>query len=260
MWRVVEWLMRRDIDPLFNEFITSIGGQPRELFGLQGMYSPELNLIAASPSINKPPPDLSKKHKFTGVWFVDEPDYEAPQALTDFLAQGPAPIVITFGSMGGTKGAETTQILLEAVKRTERRAIIHAGWENLGLDESPEDIFFVGYVPYRFLFRQVCCVVHHGGAGTTASVCRAGVPSVVVPHLGDQSYWGNALGKLGVAPKILYRQDMTAKRLANRIDEAIGSKTMAENARRLGQQINTEDGLATAVELIEKHAKEKGIG
>ncbi len=261
MWRIVEWLMRRDIDPMFNDFITSIGGQPRELIGLQGMYSPELNLIAASPSINKPPPDLLKKHKFTGVWFLDEPDYEVPQALKDFLAQGPLPIIITFGSMGGTKNRETTRILVDAVKHTGQRAIIQAGWGNLGEGTTEiEDILFVKYVPHGFLFGQGSCVVHHGGAGTTASVCRVGVPSVVVPHLADQTYWGNTLRKLGVAPKILYRQDMTAKRLAKRIDEVIASKTMAENAKRLRQQINTEDGLATAVELIEKYAKEKGIG
>ena len=38
---------------MFNDFLTDIGGQKRELIGLEGMYSPELNLIAASPHINK---------------------------------------------------------------------------------------------------------------------------------------------------------------------------------------------------------------
>ena len=54
-WKVVEQLMRKQVDPLFNDFISSIGGEKRECIGLEGMYSPELNLIAASPSVSKPP-------------------------------------------------------------------------------------------------------------------------------------------------------------------------------------------------------------
>ena len=258
-WKLVEWLMRRGVDPLFNDFIASIGGTKRALIGIEGMYSPELNLIAASPHISVPPPDLPPKHKFTGAWFLEEPDYEPPSALQRFLDQGPPPIIITFGSMAGTKSTDTTKILVEAVKRAGQRAIIQSGWGNLGLEHPLDDIFFVGYVPHNFLFRHGRCVIHHGGAGTTAAACRAGAPSIVIPHLADQSYWGNTLRKLGVAPKILHRQDMTAKRLAKRIDEVISSKSMAAKAKALGRKVDAEDGLGTAVKLIEEFTIEKGI-
>lgn len=255
VWRLVEWLMRKQVDPLFNDFITSIGGQKRRLIGIDGMYSPELNLIAASPHISKPPRDLPKKHKFTGPWFLDETDYEPPSDLLSFLDGGSPPVVISFGSMGGTKSIETTKILVEAVQHAGKRAIIQAGWGNLGLDGTPESIFFVGYVPHSFLFRQGCCVIHHGGAGTTAAACRAGVPSIIVPHLAiDQSYWGLTAHKLGVAPKPLHCRDMTAKRLARRINVVNSSKSMAEKARTLGKKIEAEDGLKTAVKMIEEYA------
>lgn len=259
LWKLVEWLMRKQVDPLFNDFIAAIGGQKRELIGLKGMYSPELNLIAASPSISKPPPDLPKQHKFTGVWSLEEPADKVSPALQAFLDQGSRPLIISFGSMGGTKAIETTQILVEAVERSSQRAVIQAGWGNLGCDCTSKDVLFVGYVPHSFLFRQGCCVIHHGGAGTTASACQAGVPSIVIPHLADQSYWGNRLYKLGVAPKPLHRQNMTAKRLENRIDEVISSKSMAERARALGQKINTEAGLTCAVKFIEAFARQKGL-
>ncbi len=260
LWGIVEWLIRRQVDPMFNDFLTDIGGQKRELIGLEGMYSPELNLIAASPHINKPPPDLPQQHKFTGVWFLEEEDYHPPTVLEEFLAQGSPPIIVTFGSMGGTEGIKTTEILIEAVERAGRRAIIQSGWGELGTDRSAyADMFFVDYVPHGFLFRQGCCIIHHGGAGTTASACRAGVPSIVVPHLGDQSYWGKTLQRLGVAPKILHRQDMTAKRLMTRVNAVISSTRMAETAKSLARRIDTEDGLGMAVKLIEEFAREKGI-
>ena len=96
-------MIRKRVDPLFNDFIVSIGGEKRECIGLKGMYSSELNLIAASPSISKPLPDLPNRHKFTGAWFLEESDYETPPVLQEFLDQGSPPIIISFGSMGGNK-------------------------------------------------------------------------------------------------------------------------------------------------------------
>ena len=251
LWKVAEQLIRKRVDPLFNDFISSIDGEKRECIGLEGMYSPELNLIAASPSISKPLPDLPNRHKFTGAWFLEESGYEMPPALQEFLDQGSPPIIISFGSMGGSKTVETTRILVEAVQQVGQRAIIQAGWGNLGMESPPENICFVGYIPHNFLFRRGCCVIHHGGAGTTAAACRAGVPSITVPHLADQPYWGCTLRKIGVAPKPLHRQDMTPKRLAKRINQVISSQSMSEKAKALMEKVKTEDGLTTAVRLIE---------
>ena len=255
-WKVAEWMLLTRIDPVFNEFITSVGGKERDLIGLESMYSQQLNLLAASQHISPPPSDWPKYHRFTGAWFLDESDYEAPPVLQNFLNNGTPPVIISFGSMGGTRSAETTRILIEAVKLSGQRAVIQAGWGNLQSPESTESICFVEYVPHQFLFRQGTCVVHHGGAGTTAAACRAGVPSIVIPHIADQPYWAQRLRALGVAPKMLYRCDMTAGRLARRIRQTVSSKSMAEKASALGEKIREEDGLGTAVKLIESVANE----
>ena len=84
--------MRKHFDPLFNTFIESIGGKKRESIGLESMYSPELNLIAASPHISPPNPDLPKRHQYTGPWFLDEPEEKLPPHLDEFLARGSKPI------------------------------------------------------------------------------------------------------------------------------------------------------------------------
>ena len=253
LWKIVELMMRYQVDPLFNAFFDSIGGNKRNSIGIKGMYSPRLNLVASSSYIAQPPPDLPSYHRFTGAWFLGEPDYEVPLDLQEFLDQGPLPIIVSFGSMGGTKGLETTQTIVDAVQVTGQRAIIQAGWGKLGSKSRGRDgnILSVGHVPHDFLFRQGICVIHHGGAGTTHAACLAGVPSIVIPHLADQPYWGNKLQKLGVAPKILYRKRMTTKSLASRIFQVINSESMAINAKELGKKIETEDGLGKAVELVE---------
>ena len=250
VWKMVRLRLRYAVDPLFNQFITSVGGKPRATVVSDEMYSPHLNLIAASPTLCSPA-NFPPNHKFTGVWYLAQPDYVPPSDLTDFLRDGPPPIVITFGSMGGSNSRETTNILIDAVKLTKQRAIIQAGWGLLGAQDAGENIFCTEYVPHQWLFPQISCVVHHGGAGTTASVCRAKVPSIVVPHFGDQFYWGKLLFDLGAAPKSLNRRNLTAKRLAQRIEQVLTTPSITEKAEMLGTRMESEDGLTTAVDLIE---------
>ena len=218
---------------------------------LEGMYSPHLNLIAASPTLC-PPADFLPNHKFTGVWHLASPAYDPPSELVAFLKAGPPPVIITFGSMGGSNGRETTEILIDAVRKVKQRAIIQAGWGQLGMQETRSDIYCTEYVPHQWLFPKGCCVVHHGGAGTTASACRAKVPSVVVAHHADQPYWGKRLFDLGVAPKHLRRRNLTAERLAKRIQQILETPEMTEQAQTIGEEMLGENGLTTAVGMIEE--------
>ena len=250
VWKLAQLRLASSIDVLFNQFIASVGGKPRHSVALDGMYSPHLNLIAASPALC-PSSSFPSNHKFTGVWHLASPSYIPLPELVNFLAQGPPPVIISFGSMGGSNGRETTEILIDAVRKTNQRAIIQAGWGHLGTEDTLPDIFCTAYVPHQWLFPQGCCVVHHGGAGTTASVCRAKIPSVVVAHHADQPYWGKRLSDLGVAPRHLRRRSLTAERLAKRIQQVLATPAMTERAQVLGEQMETEDGLTTAVDLIE---------
>jgi UDP:flavonoid glycosyltransferase YjiC (YdhE family) len=91
--------------------------------------------------------------------------------------------------------------------------------------------------------------VHHGGAGTTAAAVRAGIPSVVVPFLGDQPFWAWRLGQLGVAPPPIPRPALTAERLAAAIGAA-SAEPMAQRAQDLGERVRAEDGIAAAIETL----------
>ncbi|MYC78229.1 glycosyltransferase family 1 protein [Candidatus Poribacteria bacterium] len=250
VWKLAQLRLTSSVDALFNQFIVSVGGKPRTSVALDEMYSPHLNLIAASPTLCSLS-TFSPNHKLTGIWHLASPSYVPPPELVSFLAKGPPPVIISFGSMGGSNGAETTAILIDAVRKANQRAIIQAGWGKLGTEDTLPDIFCTEYVPHQWLFPKGCCVVHHGGAGTTASACRAKVPSVVVAHFTDQPYWGKRLSDLGVAPRHLHRRSLTAERLARRIRQVLATPAMRDRAQVLGKQLEAEDGLATAVELIE---------
>jgi sterol 3beta-glucosyltransferase len=104
------------------------------------------------------------------------------------------------------------------------------------------------------VFPRTAVIVHHGGAGTTAAAVRAGRPQVVCPFVGDQPFWGRRMHQLGVAPEPVDQRRLSAPRLAAAIREAIDDPAMISAARRLGDQVRAENGVATAVDVLEQVA------
>jgi sterol 3beta-glucosyltransferase len=97
----------------------------------------------------------------------------------------------------------------------------------------------------------MAAVVHHGGAGTTGAGFRAGVPSVLVPHMGDQPFWAKRLTELGVGPQPIPRRKLTSERLAAAITTATTDQNMQARAAALGERIRAEDGVARTIDIIE---------
>src|SRR5207248_7957003 len=141
-------------------------------------------------------------------------DWCPPPALVDFLADGPAPVYVGFGSMAPADAERLTAVALDALARADRRAVLLAGWAGLGRAAGSDRVLVVDAIPHDWLFPRMSALVHHGGAGTTASGLRAGVPAVVVPFFGDQPFWGDRVWRLGVGARPIQRKALTADRLA----------------------------------------------
>lgn len=197
------------------------------------------------------PEEWSRDVRVAGYWFLDQArEWQPPAELSRFLAAGPKPIYIGFGSMLSGQADEFTDLVIDAVRASGRRAIIATGWGGLvDRGEGDDRILFVKQAPHDWLFPRVELAVHHGGAGTTAAAVRAGIPSVVVPFFGDQPFWAWRLEQLGVAPPRLDRKTLTASALAGAI-AAASAETLRGNARRLGEQVRAEDGVAAALQTL----------
>lgn len=208
-----------------------------------------------SPHVIPPPADWPAHIHVTGYWFLEPPaGWEPASDLVRFLQAGPPPVYVGFGSMLSRRPEETADMVLQALARAGQRAVLSSGWGGLKKDQLPESVFMVGSVPHSWLFSKMAAVVHHGGAGTTGAGLRAGVPSVITPFFGDQPFWGRRVYELGVGPKPIPRQRLTAENLAEAIQCAVSDVTMRANASRLGERIRAEDGVARAVTVIEKKA------
>jgi sterol 3beta-glucosyltransferase len=58
----------------------------------------------------------------------------------------------------------------------------------LDAGDPPSTILQLEAAPHVWLFPRMAAVAHHGGAGTTAASLRAGVPTIIVPHIADQPF------------------------------------------------------------------------
>ncbi|HQX02333.1 MAG TPA: glycosyltransferase [Anaerolineales bacterium] len=256
--RQLMWQGFRSADTIARKKVLSIPAAP-----LLGPYDSKSThnmpiLYGFSPLVIPAPSDWNDQTHITGFWFVDEADdWQPPAALLDFLQAGPAPIYIGFGSMSSRAPEQTADLIIQALKLTNQRAILLSGWGGLQKANIPDSIFMIDSIPHSWLFPRVSAVVHHGGASTTAAGLKAGVPSVIIPFFGDQPFWGQRIADLGVGSKPIPRKQLTAERLANAIREVVTNEDMRQRAAKLGKQIQTENGIESAVEIFNKLEKRK---
>lgn len=209
------------------------------------------HLIGCSPSVIPKPGDWQAWHHLTGYWFLDPPStFHAPDNLEQFLDSGSAPVYIGFGSMSQEVPDRLTDLVIEALRRSNQRGVLASGWGALQHRELPDTLLQVGDIAHHWLFPRMATIVHHGGAGTVAAALRSGVPSVVVPFGGDQRHWGRILVSLGVSPHMLSVDELTAESLARAIDYTLHNPDVRNRANSLGEAIRTENGVSRAVEII----------
>lgn len=223
------------------------------------IHTPFPVVYGYSPRVLPKPADWGPDKQVVGYWFLDtQAGWTPPADLLDFLADGPPPVYIGFGSMANRDPARMTEVALEALRRSGQRGLLLTGWGGITGADLPDTVYRIESAPHEWLFPQMAAVVHHGGAGTTAAGLRAGVPSILIPHFADQPFWGRRVAALGVGPRAIGRRALTAEALAGAIRRAVGDAGMRARAADLGRAIRTEDGVGAAVRAFEAVIGERG--
>ncbi|XP_074556023.1 sterol 3-beta-glucosyltransferase UGT80B1-like [Curcuma longa] len=207
-----------------------------------------------SPHLVPKPSDWGALVDVVGFCFLNNgTKYQPKKDFQQWLQQGPKPIYIGFGSVPLEDARKTTTIILEALKYVGQRGIISRGWGDLGcLYEVPADVYLLGDCPHDWLFPHCAAVVHHGGAGTTASGLRAGCPTAIIPFFGDQFFWGERIHAIGVGPAPIPISELTVERLANAVKFMLKPEVKLR-AMELAKQIQNEDGVTAAVNAFHKN-------
>jgi len=187
---------------------------------------------------------------------------QPPSDLQAFLhAEGP-PIVF----FGHVCSPDLQICCLDVIERLQCRAVfgfvIHP---QTMYDPRYQDIYCQGRlytyqarmppVQHTWLFRHVHAAVHHAGAGTVQAALSCGVPSLAIPHWGDQFFWAHRVYALQAGPAPIMRAtlvehpDRAASLLEEGLRACLTDPRLKEGARRVARLMRYEDGIGEAVSL-----------
>lgn len=246
-YALVDMLTWQGLGDIINRFRQkSLNLEPISLMWAPGMIA-RLRIPQTycwSPALIPKPKDWGNHISISGFYFLSlASNYTPDPDLKAFLDAGEPPVYIGFGSIVLEDPDGMTKLIFDAVRKTGQRALVSKGWGGFGADQIgiPDSVFMLGNVPHDWLFKHVSCVVHHGGAGTTAAGIACGKPTVVVPFFGDQQFWGVMVSKAGAGPDPIPHKELTADSLAEAIMTALKPESL-ERANELSESISHEKG------------------
>lgn len=214
-------------------------------------------LIGTSPSVLERPSDWADNVHLSGFWFYDteeDHDWVIPPDLEQFINSGDPPIYIGFGSMPSKEAAQRTEMIIQACTVAGKRAILAQGWGGVSKGDAnlpPDRFYILDHAPHSVLFPKMSAVVHHGGAGTTATGFRAGCPTLICPFAMDQPFWGWRAHALGVGPEPLPAARWSVQALATALKDVSENPVYRNNAQSLAAKIAQENGLKAAVDVVQ---------
>ncbi len=214
-------------------------------------------LVAVSEKLMRPAAEIEPHFHFTGYcrWQApSDPNLDAELHL--FTGGQPVP-VLTFGSMVYENPGEAMERLVRAWP-AGKKLIVQRGWAQFPDLDNRGDIKVIGKVSHDQLFAHASAIIHHGGAGTTASALHAGRPQIVVPHIGDQQFFGSEVERLGCGFRL--KRSRWPEQLPAALARLLGDPAYARRASAVAAQLAKEDGPATAIATLENFvAKSKGL-
>jgi sterol 3beta-glucosyltransferase len=192
-------------------------------------------------------------------WFVQTGWLRLPRKtpvslrLREFMAAGPPPVYIGFGSWGVHDKTEVTNILLEGLQATGNRAIL---LRNTVDDRSkfPDGILVEEELPHDWLFPRLKAAVHHGGAGTVGAVTTAGIPSIIIPAFPAQACWGNMILEKNIGT-MLDRHTLSVEGLADAL-RWMDRPEVRGHASAMGALARRDGAEGLAADEIERRLRE----
>ena len=170
------------------------------------------------------------------------------QEELDLFLKGEKAPVINFGSVTFDSVHEKMRIFSKKWPK-HKKIIIQTGWAGLSMEVSQPHIKVIGKISHDQLFKHASCVIHHGGAGTTASVLHAGVPQIIIPHIADQPFFASEIIRLGVGISI--SKERWPHRIAKAVKRIERSPKKQKKALEVAESLKAENGPETASIILE---------
>jgi sterol 3beta-glucosyltransferase len=175
-----------------------------------------------------------------------------PAGLEAWLNAGDAPVYFGFGSMPVQDPRAMLEMVAKVTRKKGLRALIGAGWSQFASERRAdmEHVFIAPAFDHDRVLPACRAAVHHGGAGTTGAVLRAGLPALIATVFADQPFWAWRVANAGAGVAARFR-DLSPRVLDHALERLL-MPDMQHKARAMGAALRAESGAESAAEVIER--------
>lgn len=208
-------------------------------------------LAAHDPSVV--PVSASASETVTGFWQFDDSGFSSGE-LVPFLAEGPAPVLISPLALPKEQAASFLEELCAHLSSHGIRAVVHSEFTDAHKAKIPENCRVLDAFPTE----RFSAVLHSGAPQQFSAAAHAALPQVTIPVLAEHGFWSEKIGSLGLGPGAVSGFD--AARVSTAIREAISGDPWKERCRQYAERLKEQNGPAVAAETIERFGVEAGHG
>lgn len=208
-------------------------------------------VIACAPNLVPRPTDWPPHIQMTGFCrLMEGTSWQPSENLLQFMQQK-VELYLSFGSLNDALLPSLVTRIVNVLIKKQIRTIIHSTLVGLNQNDLPDWIFPLDYVPHDWLLPQVTTIVHHGGIGTTSAGLYAGCPTLIMPFVVDQFFWGDAIERLKLGPTPLPIKSFDEETFSQRLEDLLHNADYQKNASKMKEQLlQSPDGSEMAVNCI----------
>jgi hypothetical protein len=175
--------------------------------------------------------------------------YEMAGPVRRFLSEGPAPVLVSLGSVSAGDEGRLLKTIAGAVESLGERAIVSMGLSKRGHFRSTPSQLFVGNLWPAQVLSQVKAVVHHGGMNSLQETLAFGRPALVLPQAFDQLDAACRLEWLGLG-LFLPPGRQSAPDIRKRLGALLADEGIASRAALWAVEQRVEQGLSVEEALV----------
>ncbi len=245
LWKITDRVLCWQINRVVGEAMERHGMGRAESFALAPS---NLVLVTVSPGLFLPKRLWDDRFKFTGYLRWQSPEEPELDADLSAFCKGERVPILTFGSVTFD---EARKVMTRFMRNWPegKKIIIQAGWAGLTIERPHSEMRRVERVSHDQLFKYASMVIHHGGAGTTASVLHSGIPNIIIPHIGDQWFFASEVKRLGVGLEV--KRKRWPEDLPKAVRTIERSDKIQARAKAVAELLAKENGPVAAVRELE---------
>jgi UDP:flavonoid glycosyltransferase YjiC (YdhE family) len=216
-----------------------------------------LHLCFTPPSFDGPEASFPRTARFLAHQSTPGPHDTLPPWLSD-LADRPTVLVSMGTVFHRTPGLY--EAILSALREEPINLLIALGFDQhpARLGALPAHVRVEPTLPQVALLPRCALLVTHGGFNSVKEALAVGVPMVICPIAGDQSYCGKRCQALGVA-RVIAPNERSPEAIRAAVRTVLSNSNYRHSAARVRDQMHTLPPVDTGIGMLEQLAHEHRI-